>query len=63
MTESSRWLLIRMDMLKRLLGPWGKGASKQTKQGWLREYHELSRKEDELNRMLVEEGNAGRRDN
>jgi hypothetical protein len=43
-----------MDMLRRLLGPWGKGASKEQQQAWLREYDALAEQQAELSMMLIE---------
>ena len=61
MTESSQWLMIRMDMLPRLLGPWGRGSSRQQKAAW--EYDKLYQRDIELSWKLVHDGNDARRDN
>ena len=54
MTSSGRWAFIRMDMLRRLLGPWGKGSSKEQQETWRREYERLEKQNAEQMMMLIE---------
>jgi hypothetical protein len=53
--NTGKWLMIRMDMLRRLIGPWGKGASKEQQQVWRREYDDLEARQNELARVFVED--------
>ena len=48
-----------MDMLRRLLGPWGKGASKEQREKWRGEYDELWDESDKLAKTFIE-GDVGK---
>ena len=50
-----KWLTVRTDMLRRLLGPWGKGASKEQERAWRREYEDLEAQQAELMRMFIQD--------
>jgi hypothetical protein len=57
--NTRKWTTVRMDMLRRLLGPWGKGASKEARQAWRREYDDLERESGKLSKMLIEGRSEG----
>jgi hypothetical protein len=58
--NTAKWIKLRMDMLRRLIGPWGKGASKETQQAWLREYDALWEESARLNKLFIEGGEEGK---